>query len=147
MTTAREAVQKLEALEKALSKKEVAKLRQVTEELKRLKRSEEYQALDLREQSALYKARRAELYDELGIDKTGKLRSGKVTIYTGGVELGVRPCPHCGGLTGMGTIVVEHEDGHRVSISPALYHYAAAGHPITDADVNGEKLMAILADA
>lgn len=74
-------------------------------------------------------------------------RSGKVGVYTGRVQRGVLPCRYCGGWTGMGEIVVRHEDGREVTFGVELYHYAEAGHPIMPEDVDGEILVAIMADA
>jgi hypothetical protein len=74
-------------------------------------------------------------------------RSGRVAVYTGGVQRGIKACLHCSGMTGMGEIVVRHEDGREVAFGVELYHYAQAGHPITPEDVDGETLLAILADA
>ena len=74
-------------------------------------------------------------------------RSGKVAVYAGGVQRGIKPCQYCSGMTGMGEIVVRHEDGREVTFGVELYHHAEVGHPITPEDVDGETLLAILADA
>jgi len=72
--------------------------------------------------------------------------SGKVTIdYR--IARGIMPCPVCGQWTGMGTITVRHVDGRSVAFSPALYHYVDAGHVISDSDIDGELLIAIMGDA
>ena len=60
------------------------------------------------------------------------LREGRVTVYVGALELGLKPCPYCNAATNMGEIIVTHDDGRRVSFDPALYHYARAGHPISE---------------
>ena len=74
-------------------------------------------------------------------------RFGKVFINDGMVQRGLEPCPHCGGAIGMGLIVVRHDDGRMVGFNPRLGHYVQEGHPITCEDVDGETLIAILADA
>lgn len=73
-------------------------------------------------------------------------RSGKVFVETGSIQRGLVACPHCGAAAGMGTVRVRHDDGRSVSFNVRLFHYAAAGHPITARDVDGRKLAAILAD-
>ena len=77
----------------------------------------------------------------------GEIRSGQVSVDVGGIQRGVKSCPHCGATTGMGLIVVRHDDGRGVGFDPALYHYAQAGHSITQADVDGDVLLSIMADA
>jgi hypothetical protein len=74
-------------------------------------------------------------------------RTGKVTLYFGGIERGFQPCPHCGATAGMGFIGVTHDDGRGLSFDPLLYHYAQAGHPIAAEDVDAGLLLAIMADA
>ena len=74
-------------------------------------------------------------------------QSGPVYVYAGMVQRGIKPCPICGAMTGMGSIVVVHQDGRAVSFDPALYHYADAGHPITADDVDVETLVAIVSEA
>jgi hypothetical protein len=74
-------------------------------------------------------------------------RSGRVFVETGSIQRGLMPCPHCGAPAGMGTVRVRHDDGRSVSFNPRLFHYAAAGHPISARDVDGKKLAAIVADA
>jgi len=48
---------------------------------------------------------------------------------------------------GMGSITVCHDDGRTVRFNPRLFHYAEAGHPITNRDVNCKLLVAIMSDA
>ncbi|GEM_PF-2886178 len=74
-------------------------------------------------------------------------RSGRVFIDTSGLQRGVVPCPRCGALMGMGSITVCHDDGRTVRFNPRLFHYAEAGHPITNRDVNCKLLVAIMSDA
>jgi ribosomal protein S27AE len=59
-------------------------------------------------------------------------RAGRITVYTGAMEMGLKPCPFCQASTNMGSIIVRHDDGRRVQFDPALYHYAEAGHPISE---------------
>jgi hypothetical protein len=73
-------------------------------------------------------------------------RLGPVTVDAGGIQRGVISCSHCGETTGMGTIIVSHDDGRTVHFHPQLFHYAQAGHPITDEDVDRNVLVAIMAD-
>ncbi len=80
-------------------------------------------------------------------ERPKEIRSGMVCIDVGGIERGLQPCPHCGATTGMGLIVVRHDDGRGIGFDPALYHYAQVGHPITQADVDGDALLSIMADA
>ena len=74
-------------------------------------------------------------------------RFGKVFINDGTVQRGLAPCPHCGRAVGMGLITVMHADGRMVGFKPRLHHYVQEGHPITNEDIDGETLIAILADA
>lgn len=76
-----------------------------------------------------------------------ELRSGQVSVDVGGIQRGIKPCPHCGAMTSMGLIIVRHDDGRVLGFDPALYHYAQAGHPITRDDVDGDALLSIMADA
>jgi hypothetical protein len=78
---------------------------------------------------------------------SGDIRSGQVSIDVGGIQRGIKPCPHCGAMTNMGLIIVRHDDGRGLGFDPALYHYAQAGHPITQDDVDGDVLLSIMADA
>ena len=92
----------------------------------------------------------AELRTQLpSVKEEGKYghRFGKVFINDGMVERGLEPCPHCGRAVGMGLIAVQHDDGRMVIFNPRLGHYVQSGHPITGDDVDGETLIAILADA
>lgn len=73
-------------------------------------------------------------------------RIGYVTIYSGGIEMGLTSCPVCGAITGMGRIEVSHDDGRRVGIELPLFHYAEAGHPITGEHLDTELLISIVAD-
>ena len=74
-------------------------------------------------------------------------RFGKVFIDGSMIQRGLEPCPHCGGAVVMGLITVKHDDGRAVGFEPRLGHYVQVGHPITSDDVDGETLIAILADA
>jgi len=74
-------------------------------------------------------------------------RSREVFIDCGGIQRGVDSCLHCGEVVGMGVITVRHDDGRSVSFDPRLFHYAEAGHPITSDDIDGDTLVAIVADA
>lgn len=60
---------------------------------------------------------------------------------------GIEPCPICGQMTGMGVVRVQHHDGRSAAFHPRLYHYVDAQHPITEKDVDGQLLLAIMADA
>ena len=73
-------------------------------------------------------------------------RFGRVFINDGMVERGLAPCPHCGRAVGMGLILVMHDDGRMAGFNPRLEHYVQEGHSITSEDVDGETLIAILAD-
>lgn len=91
-------------------------------------------------------------FEELGLPERlhrygGIVHSGKLYLYTGTVQRGLLPCPHCGVTIGMGYVVVVHEDGRAVELNVALYHYPSAGHPITCEDVDIETLIEIVEDA
>ena len=91
----------------------------------------------------------AELHAQLpSVKEEGQLghRFGQVFIrYL--LQRGVEHCPHCTGFVNMGMIVVKHDDGRMVGFEPRLGHYVQVGHPITSEDIDGETLIAILADA
>ncbi len=73
------------------------------------------------------------------------VRYGNIFIDLRMVQRGVRPCPYCGGMMGMGVIEVRHQDGRSVQFSPELYHYVDAGHPLPKDVV--KRLVEIVADA
>ena len=73
-------------------------------------------------------------------------RSGPTTVDASRLQRGIISCPHCGAVTGMGTISVRHDDGRTVDFHPQLFHYAQAGHPITAEDVDRDALVAIMSD-
>lgn len=133
--------------ERARAKENIARIREIDDELRA---DETYQALERAERREIRQARLKEagLYpDGEALEESFNYRSGKVSLYFGGIERGLQPCPHCGQTAGMGYIQVTHEDGRGVRFDPLLYHYAQAGHPITREDVDGETLVAIMADA
>jgi len=74
-------------------------------------------------------------------------RYGRLLIDRGGIQRGLDCCPVCGQYHGMGWIFVTHDDGRRIGIHLPLYHYAKAGHPISETDIDAELLFAIIADA
>jgi len=74
-------------------------------------------------------------------------RYRRLLIDRGGIQRGVESCPICGNYHGMGWITVTHDDGRHITIQLPLYHYAKAGHPISDTDIDAELLFAIIADA
>lgn len=71
-------------------------------------------------------------------------RYNQITIDCWQVERGLVPCLHCGALAGMGTIAIRHDDGRTVRFSPQLFHYAEAGHPIADEDVDRDMVVALM---
>ena len=75
------------------------------------------------------------------------VRYGKLTIDRGGIQRGLEGCMICGHYHGMGCITVQHDDGRGIGIDLKLYHYAKAGHTITEEDIDAELLAAIIADA
>ena len=74
------------------------------------------------------------------------VRYGKLTIDRGGIERGIKPCPFCDAVTGMGIILVVHDDGRAVGYDPGLYHYADAGHPITEEDLDVDLFLSMIAN-
>ena len=74
-------------------------------------------------------------------------RVGHVVIYSGGIQMGLTACPICGAVTGMGELLVSHDDGRRVVIPLPLFHYAEAGHPIAPAQLDSDRLCSIIVDA
>lgn len=76
----------------------------------------------------------------------GKGTSGRVMVDGSGIYRCIKPCRLCEGTTLWGTITVRHEDGRTVSFNPRLFHYVEAGHPVTNKDINGDLLIAIIAD-
>jgi hypothetical protein len=135
------------AEERARTEQQMAGMRQIDDELRA---DEAYRVLERAERRAIRQARLREaglLPDQADSATAYSCRSGAVTLYFGGIERGLQPCPHCGGMAGMGFIGVTHDDGRGLSFDPILYHYAQAGHPITDSDVDAGLLLSIMADA
>jgi hypothetical protein len=138
---------KWNAEERARTEKHLAGMRQIDNELRADKA---YRALERAERRAIRQERLKEaglLPDQQDTRAKYSCRTGKVTLYFGGIERGFQPCPHCGATAGMGFIGVSHDDGRSLSFDPILYHYAQAGHPITADDVDAGLLLAIMADA
>jgi hypothetical protein len=138
---------KWHAEERAKSEEQIARIRQIDDELRADKA---YRALERAERRAIRQERLKEaglLPDQQDTRAKYSCHTGKVTLYFGGIERGFQPCPHCGATAGMGFIGVSHEDGRSLSFDPILYHYAQAGHPITADDVDAGLLLAIMADA
>jgi hypothetical protein len=135
------------AEERAKAEEHIARIRQIDDELRA---DEAYRALARAERRPIRQARLKEaglLPDQQDTGAKYSCHTGAVTLYFGGIERGLQPCPHCGGMAGMGFIGVSHDDGRSLSFDPILYHYAQAGHPIADEDVDGGLLLAIMADA
>ena len=124
------------AEERARAEEQIARIRQIDDELRADKA---YRALDRASRRPIRQKRLKEaglLSDQQGTRANYSCHTGKVTLYFGGIERGLQPCPHCGAAAGMGFIGVSHEDGRSLSFDPILYHYAQAGHPITADDVD-----------
>ena len=75
-----------------------------------------------------------------------EIRYGKLTIDHGRIQMGLQGCPFCDAVTGMGLISVTHDDGRSVSFDPALFHFARAGHPITEEDLDVDLFLSMIAD-
>jgi hypothetical protein len=134
------------AEERARTEEQLTRMRQIDDELRA---DEAYRALDRAERRVIWQARLEEaglLPGQADSSMAYSCRTGKVTLYFGGIERGLQPCPHCGAAAGMGFIGVTHDDGRGLSFDPILYHYAQAGHPIAAEDVDAGLLLAIMAD-
>ena len=80
-------------------------------------------------------------------DDNYTVRRGSVSVSFGAIQRGLDVCPLCGATTGMGVIIITHDELGEVDMPVQMYHYAEVKHPIGSELFHSELLAMIMADA